>query len=45
MDKGPLDQAVLSRNIMEIITEDNQIFVYLQWETNLLLIYHKKEKR
>jgi len=45
MAKGLLDQVVLLRNIMTIITEGNQIFIYLQWERNLLLIYHKKEKR
>jgi len=45
MAKGPLDQVVLSRNFMTIITVDNQIFVYLQREIKRLLIYHKKEKR
>jgi len=28
--KQPLDQVVLSGNFMTIVTEDNQIFVYLQ---------------
>jgi len=28
---------------MAKITEDNQIFVYLQWEINVLLIYRKKD--
>jgi len=30
MVKGPLDHVVLSGNFMIIITEDKQIFVYLQ---------------
>ena len=39
MAKGPLDHVVLSGKFMTIITEDKQIFVYLQWEIKLLLIY------
>jgi len=30
MAKGPLDHVVLLGNFMTIITDDNQIFVYLQ---------------
>ena len=45
MAKGPLDQVVFSGNFITIITEDNQIFVYLQWKMKLLLIHHKREER
>jgi len=31
MAKGSLDHVGLSGNFMTIITEDNQIFVYIQW--------------
>jgi len=30
MAKGPLDHVVLSGNFMTVITEDKQIFIYLQ---------------
>ena len=42
MAKGPLDHVGLSGNFMTIITENNQIFVYIQSEMKLLLIYHKQ---
>jgi len=45
MAKGPLEHVVLSCNFMTIITDNKQIFVYLQWEMKRLLIYHDKEKR
>ena len=42
MARRPLDHVGLSGNFMTIITEDKQIFVYIQWEMKLLLICHKK---
>jgi len=43
MAEGPLGHVGLSGSFMTVIAEGNKSFVYLQWEMELLLIYHEKK--